>query len=137
MSSEWDLTLKKKNEINKLKINLLSQWAKLCKLVSLDINIIKEPDNFKQKWTLNFLMRRNLKYHMPILMSDKYQKFKVPEPPDVWGGDVQELMNFIGLSLNLKEISAMLTLEFQHIFYPSEVLKFANFLEESGIMKKA
>ena len=70
-------------------------------------------------------------------MSDTYQKFKAPEPPDIWGGDIQEIINFIGLSLNLKEISAMLTLEFQHIFYPSEVLNFANLLEENGIMKKA
>ncbi|KKM95134.1 hypothetical protein LCGC14_1191260 [marine sediment metagenome] len=132
-----ELILEKYDELNKLKTNLLSQWTKLCKHALIDITIIKEPDTLRQKWVLNFLGRRNLKYYMPILMSEKYQKFKVPEPPDVWGGDVQELMNFIGLSLNLKEISATLTLEFQHIFYPSEVLKFANFLEEKGIMKKS
>ena len=131
-----ELILEKYNELDKLKKNLLSQWTNLCKHASIDIALIKEPDIFNQKWVLNFLGRRNLKYYIPILMSDAYQKFKVPKPPDIWGGDIQELINFIGLSLNLKEISAMLTLEFEHIFYPSEVLNFANLLEEKGIMKK-
>ena len=132
-----ELLLEKYDELDKLKKNLLSQWTRLCKNASIDISLVKEPDNFKQKWVLNFLGRRNLKFYIPILMSDTYQKFKVPEPPDIWGGDVQEIINFIGLSLNLKEISAMLTLEFQHIFYPSEVLNFVSLLEENNIMKKA
>jgi len=132
-----ELLLEKYEELDKLKKNLLSQWTRLCKNASIDISLVKEPEDFKQKWVLNFLGRRNLKFYLPILMSDAYQKFKVPEPPDIWGGDVQEIINFIGLSLNLKEISAMLTLEFQHIFYPNEVLNFVNLLEENGLMKKA
>ncbi|MCK4370965.1 MAG: hypothetical protein KAW03_07840, partial [Candidatus Lokiarchaeota archaeon] len=120
-----------------LKKNLLSYWNKLCKHASIDINLIEEPDHFKQKWVLNFVGRRNLKYFIPILLSSVYEKFKVPEPPDVWGGDAQEMINFIGLSLSLKEICAILTLEFQHLFYPSIVLNFAKLLEENGFMKKA
>ncbi len=123
-------------ELEELRRNLLLYWNKLCKYVSIDINLIEEPDNFKQKWVLNFVGRRNLKYYIPILLTGAYEKFKVPEPPDVWGGDVQELLNFIGLSLNLKEISAILTLEFQHIFYPSKVQDFAKILEENGDISK-
>ncbi len=131
-----ELISEKSNELEELKKNLLSQWNRLCKHVSIDFNLIKEPDHFKQKWALNFVGRRNLKYYIPILLSSVYEKFKVPEPPDVWGGDVQEMINFIGLSLNLKEICAMLTLEYQHFFFPSKVLDFAKLLEENGVMKK-
>jgi hypothetical protein len=126
----------KVKELEELKKNLLSYWNKLCKNASIDINLIEEPNHFKQKWVLSYVGRRNLKYYIPLLLSSEYEKFKVPEPPDVWGGDVQEMVNFIGLSLNLKEICAILTLEFQHLFYPSTVLNFAKLLEENGFMKK-
>jgi len=132
-----ELFFEKVKELEELKKNLLSYWNKLCKHASIDINLIEEPDHFKQKWVLNFVGRRNLKYFIPILLSGVYEKFKVPEPPDVWGGDAQEMINFIGLSLSLKEICAILTLEFQHLFYPSIVLNFAKLLEENGFMKKA
>ncbi|TET61889.1 MAG: DUF4910 domain-containing protein [Promethearchaeota archaeon] len=132
-----ELFFEKVKELEELKKNLLSYWNKLCKHASIDINLIEEPDHFKQKWVLNFVGRRNLKYFIPILLSSVYEKFKVPEPPDVWGGDAQEMINFIGLSLSLKEICAILTLEFQHLFYPSIVLNFAKLLEENGFMKKA
>ncbi len=131
-----ELFFEKVKELEELKKNLLSYWNKLCKHASIDINLIEEPDHFKQKWVLSFVGRRNLKYFIPILLSSVYEKFKVPEPPDVWGGDAQEMMNFIGLSFNLKEICAILTLEFQHLFYPSTVLDFAKLLEENGFMKK-
>ncbi len=131
-----ELLLERDNEIERLDKNLLSYWNKLCKHASIDINLIEEPENFNQKWILNFKGRRNLKYYIPILLSSEYEEFKVPAPPDVWGGDVQELMNFIGLSLNLKEISAILTLEFQHIFYPNIVLNFTKLLEEKGFVSK-
>ena len=123
-------------ELDELKKSLLSSWNKLCKHASIDINLIEEPDHFNQKWILNYLGRRNLKYYVPILLSNEYEKFKVPVPPDVWGGDVQELMNFMGLSLNLKDICAMLTLEYQHIFFPNTVLNFAKLLEETGFIRK-
>lgn len=132
-----ELFFEKVKELEELKKNLLSYWNKLCKHASIDINLIEEPDHFKQKWVLNFVGRRNLKYFIPILLSGVYEKFKVPEPPDVWGGDAQEMINVIGLSLSLKEICAILTLEFQHLFYPSIVLNFAKLLEENGFMKKA
>ncbi|TKJ18053.1 MAG: hypothetical protein CEE43_18890 [Promethearchaeota archaeon Loki_b32] len=132
-----ELFFEKVKELEELKKNLFSYWNKLCKHASIDINLIEEPDHFKQKWVLNFVGRRNLKYFIPILLSSVYEKFKVPEPPDVWGGDAQEMINFIGLSLSLKEICAILTLEFQHLFYPSIVLNFAKLLEENGFMKKA
>lgn len=131
-----ELFFEKVKELEELKKNLLSYWNKLCKHASIDINLIEEPDHFKQKWVLSFVGRRNLKYFIPILLSSVYEKFKVPEPPDVWGGDAQEMMNFIGLSFSLKEICAILTLEFQHLFYPSTVLDFAKLLEENGFMKK-
>ena len=131
-----ELFFEKVKELEELKKNLSSYWNKLCKYASIDMNLIEEPDHFKQKWDLSFLGRRNLKYLIPILLSSDYEKFKVPGPPDIWGGDVQEMMNFIGLSLNLKEICAMLTLEYQYVFYPSTVLNFAKLLEEKGFMKK-
>lgn len=131
-----ELFFEKVKELEELKKNLLSYWNKLCKHASIDINLIEEPDHFKQKWVLSFVGRRNLKYFIPILLSSVYEKFKVPEPPDIWGGDAQEMMNFIGLSFSLKEICAILTLEFQHLFYPSTVLDFAKLLEENGFMKK-
>ncbi|MFX1573361.1 MAG: DUF4910 domain-containing protein [Promethearchaeota archaeon] len=123
-------------DLEELKRDLLSYWSKLCKQASIDINLIKEPDHIHQKWVLNFVGRRNLKYYTPILLSEDYEKFKVPEPPDIWGGDVQEMLNFIGSSLNLKEICAMLTLEFHHPFYPSKVYEFARVLEENGDILK-
>jgi len=131
-----ELVLEKNTELDQLKQKLMSQWTNLCKHLSIDINLIEEPEYFKQKWKLSFLGRRNLKYYLPILMSSAYEAFKVPIPPDIWGGDAQEMLNFIGLSLNLKEISAMLTLEFQHIFYPSKVLDFAKLLEENSEIQK-
>ncbi|NVM35732.1 MAG: DUF4910 domain-containing protein [Candidatus Lokiarchaeota archaeon] len=131
-----ELFFEKIKELEELKKNLLSYWNKLCKHASIDINLIEEPDHFKQKWVLSFVGRRNLKYYIPILLSSSYETFKVPEPPDVWGGDVQEMINFIGLSLNLKEICAILTLEYQHIFYPKNVLNFAKSLEENGFIRK-
>ena len=131
-----ELFFEKVKELEELKKNLLSYWNKLCKHTSIDINLIEEPDHFNQKWVLSFVGRRNLKYFIPILLSSVYEKFKVPEPPDVWGGDAQEMINFIGLSFSLKEICAILTLEFQHFFYPSTVLDFAKLLEENGFMKK-
>ncbi|MFX1591874.1 MAG: DUF4910 domain-containing protein [Promethearchaeota archaeon] len=131
-----DLIFEKVKELEELEKNLVSYWNKLCKHVSIDINLVEEPDHFNQKWVLTYIGRRNLKYYMPILLSTEYEEFKVPKPPDLWGGEVQEMLNFIGLSLNLKEISAMLTLEFQHIYYPSQVQDFAKLLEENGDIKK-
>lgn len=131
-----ELFLERVKELEELKNKLLSYWNKLCKHASIDFSLIEEPDYFNQKWALSYVGRRNLKYYLPIFLTSAYEKFKVPEPPDVWGGDVQEMLNFIGLSLNLKEISAMLTLEFQHIFYPSKVQEFAKLLEENGDIKK-
>ncbi len=131
-----ELVLEKYKELDQLKKNLQSQWNNLSKHSSIDINLVEEPKYFKQKWKLSFLGRRNLKYYLPILMSSAYEEIKVPIPPDVWGGDAQEILNFIGLSLNLKEISAMLTLEFQHIFYPSKVQAFVKLLEENNEIQK-
>ncbi len=131
-----ELVLEKYTELDQLKKNLQSQWTNLCKYLSIDVNFIEEPEYFKQKWKLSFLGRRNLKYYLPILMSSAYEEFTIPIPPDIWGGDAQEMLNFIGLSLNLKEISAMLTLEFQHIFYPSIVQNFAKILEEHSEIQK-
>jgi hypothetical protein len=109
------------NNLEELKKDLLALWTKLCKYANIELDIIEEPDYLKQKWVLNFIGRKNLKFFIPFLLSNEYHEFKVPEPPDVWGGDTQEMLNFIGLSLNLKEICAMLTLEFHHLFTPKTV----------------
>ena len=127
----------KNEELEEITIKLLSYWKKLIKLQSINVDIIEEPEHLNQKWYLNFIGRRNLKYYLPILLSSVYEKFKVPEPPDVWGGDIQELINFVGLSFNLKEICAILTLEFQHLFYPDNILNFIKLLEENGFVEKA
>ena len=130
------MILEKYSELDQLKKKLHLQWITLCKHISIDIDLINEPNYFSQKWALPFLGSRNLKFYLPILLSSAYEKFKVPEPPDIWGGEVREMINFIDLSLNLKEISAMLTLEYEHVFYPSKVQNFAKTLEENGEIKK-
>ena len=131
-----ELIFERDKELEVLNLNLLTYWKKLCDNKSIDINIVEEPEYLNQRWTPNFIGRKNLKYFIPLLLSNEYEKFKVPEPLDVWGGDAQELMNFIGLSLNLKEICAILSLEFHHLFYPNIVLKFAKLLEERGFVRK-
>ncbi len=125
------------DNLDELKKDLLSLWTKLCKYNNIELDLIVEPDYLKQKWVLNFIGRKNLKYYIPLLLSSEYEKFKVPEPPDVWGGDAQEMLNFIGLSLNLKEICAILTLEFQYIFSPKAVYEFAELFEKHSYIEKA
>ena len=127
----------KVKELEIIRNELLSSWNRLCKYKSIDLNVIEEPDYLKQKWVLKFIGRKNLKYYIPLLLSSEYEKFKVPEPPDVWGGDAQEMLNFIGLSLNLKEICAILTLEFHHYFPPQTVFEFAELFEQYGFLEKA
>ncbi|MFW9820484.1 MAG: DUF4910 domain-containing protein [Candidatus Thorarchaeota archaeon] len=127
---------KKVKELEELKIDLLDLWYKFCKDVNIDVDHLEEPDYLKQKWVMNFIGRKNLKFSIPLAVSNEYKEFKVPEPPDVWGGDAQEMLNFIGLSLNLKEICAMLTLEFQHLFTPNSVLNFAKLLEKEGFISR-
>ncbi|MFX1570823.1 MAG: DUF4910 domain-containing protein [Promethearchaeota archaeon] len=132
-----ELLFEKDGELEELSLNLQSYWNKLCKHKSIDINLIEKSEHLNQRWTLNFVGRRNLKYYIPILLSNEYKKFKVPEPPDVWGGDTQELINFIGLHFSLIEICAILTLEFQHLFFPHNVFNLIELLEEKGFIKKA
>lgn len=130
------LLLDRSKEIEELSENLLNWWNKLCKHASIDSRLVEEPDYFKQKWSLNFIGRKNLKFITPLFRTNEYEEFKTPEPPDIWGGDFQELINFIGLSLNLKEICSILTLEYHHLFFPQTILSFANVLEEQGFMNK-
>jgi hypothetical protein len=124
------------NNLEELKKELLALWTILCKHANIEINQIQDPDYLKQKWVINFIGRKNLKFYIPFLLSNEYQEFKAPEPPDVWGGDAQEMLNFIGLSLNLKEICAMLTLEFQDLFTPNSVLNFAKLFEKEGFISR-
>ncbi len=123
-------------EIENERNNLNSLWEKLCKNKSVVLDNVIEPDHFKQKWIASFLGRRNLVSLLPILRSSEYLDFKVPEPLDVWGGELQEMINFIGLSLNLIQICGMLTLEYHHIFFPNTVLNIAKLLEEKDFIKK-
>ncbi|MFX0022483.1 MAG: DUF4910 domain-containing protein [Candidatus Hermodarchaeota archaeon] len=123
-------------DLEELKKDILALWTKLCRHVSIEVDNIEEPDYLKQKWVMNYIGRKNLKFYIPFLLSNEYNEFKVPEPPDVWGGDTQELLNFMGLSLNLKEICAILTLEFHHLFTPIAVLNFANLFEKEGFISR-
>ncbi len=130
------LKLEKDNELDQLKTKLHLQWVNLCKQISINIEFIHEPTYFNQKWAVPFLGSRNLKFYTPILLSSAYEKFKIPIPPEIWGGEMREMVNFIDLSFNLKEISAILTLEYDYIFYPKKVLDFAKCLEEHGEIKR-
>jgi hypothetical protein len=132
-----ELYYEKGKTLEIIKKDLLSLWNKLCKYESIDINLIEESDYLRQKWVLKFIGRRNLKYYIPLLLSNEYEKFSVPKPPDIWGGDAQEMLNFMDLSLNLKEICANLTLEYHHLFYPQHVLEFAELYEKYGFINKA
>jgi hypothetical protein len=123
-------------EIVNLKNDLKSSWKDLCKHLSIDLDTIENPDYFNQKWVPTFLGRKNLVSLLPIYLSSEYLEFKVPEPPDVWGGDFQEMINFIGLSLNLIQICAILTLEYHNVFYPRTVLNLTKLLEEKEFIKK-
>ncbi|MFX0002818.1 MAG: DUF4910 domain-containing protein [Candidatus Hodarchaeota archaeon] len=131
-----DLMFEKYNELENLEKAMHSQWNNLGKHLIINIDLVHETDFFNQKWSLAFLGRKNLKFYTQILLSDAYEEFKVPGPPEIWGGEVREMINFIDLSLNLKEISAMLTLEYDHVFYPTNVQKFARFLEDYGEIKR-
>ncbi len=126
----------KHKELNQWLQNQKTLWIKLCKQAGIDIKAIEEPSFLKDKWTLLMKNLKSLVDLLPIVTSIQYNKVKVPEPPDLWFGDLHEIFNLVGLSLTLKMICAMLTLEFQHFFYPSEVQKFLNLLEKKGFIKK-
>lgn len=134
-SQEEELFLMKQNELNQWNENHQSLWINLCKNAGIDIKQITEPEDFKNHWSLSFIGLKNLEDLFPIAMSSQFDKIKVPEPPKLWWGDLHELMNLVGLSLDLKTICAMLTLEYQCFFYPSEVLKFMKFLERKKLIK--
>jgi len=132
------------NEFVKLKYQELNQWYQnqknlwinLCKQDGIDIIAIEEPVFLKDKWILIMKSLKSLVDYLPIVTSIQYNNIKSPEPPDLWYGDLHEIFNLVGLSFNLKMICAMLTLEFQHIFYPSEVYKLLEFLERKSFIKK-
>jgi len=126
----------KHEELNQWHYNQRNLWINLCKQAGIDIETIEEPIFLKDKWTLVMKSLKSLVDLLPIVTSMHYNEIKVPQPPDLWFGDLHEIFNLVGLSLNLKMICAILTLEFQHFFYPSEVQKFLKLLERKGLIKK-
>ncbi len=126
----------KHEELNDWHHNQKTLWINLCKQAGIDIIAIEEPSFLRDKWSLIVKGLKSLVDLLPIVTSIQYNNIKVPEPPDLWFGDLHEIFNLVGLSLNLKMICAILTLEFQHFFYPSEVQKFLKLLERKGFIKK-
>ncbi|MFX1356804.1 MAG: DUF4910 domain-containing protein [Promethearchaeota archaeon] len=130
------LSLKQK-EINRWTENQNILWIELCKEVGINIKSHNEPEEFANKWSRAFLGVPNFMDLLSIAMSSQYQDIKAPEPPELWFGDLHEIQNLVGLSYDLKMISAMLSLEYQHLFYPSELNKLMKFLVSKEILKEA
>ncbi len=110
------------------------QWDWLCKQAGIDLASLKEPEYFSTIYELGFKGLKNLEDLFPIAMSPQFSKIQVPEPPKLWFGDLHEMLNLIGCSYKLKDICAILTLEYQHFFYPSEVQKFLKFLKRKQLV---
>ena len=133
---EKELILIKYSELNQWYENQKSLWINLCKYAGMDLKTTSEPEFFKDKWALCFLGLKNFADLLPLYFSKQFEKIKVPEPPKLWLGDLHEIFNLIGLSFNLKMICALLTIEYNHIFYPREVQKYMKFLERKDFIKK-
>ncbi len=135
-SQEEELISAKRDELNQWDENHHSLWTNLCNRAGIDIRSIREPENFKNRWALSFIGLKNLEDLFHIALSPQFSKIKVPEPPKLWFGDLHELITLVGSSLTLKMISAMLTIEYQHFFFPTQVQKFMKFLERKGLIRR-
>jgi len=124
------------NELNQWYDYQKSQWIAICKDAGIDLNLIDEPLFLKDKWELLVLGIRSFIDFFSLYFSKPFEKIKPPEPPELWLGDVHEIFNLIGCSFNLKMICAMLTIEYNHIFLPTEVQEYLKFLEEKKYIKR-
>ncbi|MFX1390700.1 MAG: DUF4910 domain-containing protein [Promethearchaeota archaeon] len=124
------------NEIDYWYNSQISLWEKLCRHAGIDVQGIREPDYLTYKWNLTLESLINFSALFPLYFSNEFQTIKVPGPVDFWMGDLHEVFNYVGLSFNLKMICAMLTIEYTHIFYPTEVLDYMKLLEARGFIKK-
>jgi len=134
-SQEQEYLSAKHIELQEWTKNQKELWAKLCIDTGVDVTSMSEPDVFNIKWSRSFLGLPNFVEIFPIALSKQFEEIKVPEPPELWFGDLHELMNLVGLSLNLKIVCAILTLEYQHVFFPSKVNSFLKFLERKNFVK--
>jgi hypothetical protein len=130
-----ELISRRIDEINRYNDNLKSLWSNLCDNVRLNLESLEEPEMLKSEYALAFKGLKNLVDLYPIAMSRQFEKIKVPK--ELWFGDLHEMMNLVGRSHDLKTICAMLTIEYQHYFFPSQVHKFMKFLIRKSIINKA
>jgi len=135
-SQELEYISAKHIELQEWTKNQKELWIKLCLDAGVDVTSISEPEVFNIKWSRSFLGLPNFAEIFPIALSKQFEEIKVPEPPELWFGDLHELMNLVGLSLNLKMVCAILSLEYQHFFFPSKVNSFLKFLERKDFVKK-
>ncbi|MFX0059710.1 MAG: hypothetical protein ACFE8J_15535, partial [Candidatus Heimdallarchaeota archaeon] len=135
-SSGIEIFQSKQEEIKRWTENQKILWTTLCQEFGINKDIHKEPEIFGLKWARSFLELPNLIDLLPVVTSEAFEKIKVPEPPELWFGDFHEILNLIGLSYDLKMISGMLSIEYQHLFYPSELVIFMKFLENKGYIKE-
>lgn len=135
-SKKLEILQSKQEELNRWTENQKILWTNLCQEIGINKNIQKEPEIFELKWARSFLGLPNLIDLLPIATSDQFEKIRPPEPPELWYGDLHEILNLIGLSYDLKMISGMLSIEYQHLFYPSELNMFMKFLESKGYIKE-
>ncbi|MFX0001132.1 MAG: DUF4910 domain-containing protein [Candidatus Hodarchaeota archaeon] len=124
------------NELNQWFEYQKSQWITICKDAGVDLNIIDEPLFLNNKWELLVLGIRSFIDFFSLYFSKPFEKIKSPEPPELYLGDIHEIFNLIGCSFNLKMICAMLTIEYNHIFLPTEVQEYLKFLEEKKYIKR-
>jgi hypothetical protein len=126
----------KNNEIDQWCENQRNFWKTLCKNNQIDLEFISTSEYLRNKWKLSLKSLKNFTALFPLYFSKQFQKIKVPEPPDFWMGDLHEIFNFVGLSFNLTMICAMLTIEYKHHFYPSEVQEYMKLLETQEFIKR-
>jgi hypothetical protein len=133
---EEELITVRFNEIDYWYNHQKSLWENLCKHAGIDVQDITEPDYMTYKWNLTLDSLINFSALFPLYFSNEFQTIKVPGPVDYWMGDLHEIFNYVGLSLNLKMICAMLTIEYKHIFYPKEVFDYMKLLEAKEFIKR-
>ena len=111
-------------------------WKRLCEKITINLDNINKFSYLKDKWSLCLQGLKNFTALIPLYFSKEFLKIKVPGSFDYWMGDLHEIFNFVDLSFNLTMICAMLSIEYKHLFYPSEVQEFMKLLETQDFIKK-
>ncbi|MFW9828164.1 MAG: DUF4910 domain-containing protein [Candidatus Thorarchaeota archaeon] len=126
----------KENEIDQWYEKQTNLWKNLCKKNTINLDNINNSSYLKVKWSLCLEGLKNFSALIPLYFSKEFQKIKVDTPFDYWMGDLHEIFNFVDLSFNLAMICAMLSIEYKHLFYPSEVQEYMKLLETQDFIKK-